>query len=121
MTFPISFSSILFWVEHILDLCAAKSGLRAHQDSVTTLVGFRLLGRDPASRCGSPLARRTTLRLSSPLASQAVDSLGATRPPGLEPGTPCFEGMYSIPLSYWRNFIHNRSEERRVGKECRSR
>jgi len=32
--------------------------------SVTTLVGFRLLGRDPASR--SPIARSASFRLANP-------------------------------------------------------
>ena len=59
---PIPLVFYLFWET----LCKRGRG-----DSVTTLAGFRQLGRDPGSRRGSPISRRASLRLSNPLQKQS--------------------------------------------------
>src|SRR2546430_5890570 len=83
--------------------------------------GIRDLTVTGVQTCALPISRPATAAPSSPQASATRPSTqpSATRPAGAAPGTaPARPGAPARPSTPPRP---NRSEERRVGKECRSR
>src|SRR5256885_11609921 len=81
----------------------------------------RLQGDWSSDVCSSDLAYGLALGIAFQIADDVLDCSGATIETGKIAGTDLRDGTPTLPLLLAAQRDAVRSEERRVGKECRSR